>query len=117
MTPKGVKPWKKKVTAVLRMSAPTNQTQVRSFLGAVTYYESMWHRRSHFLAPLMELTGRGPFVWTQQQQNSFDEMKEIMVADALLDYLDANQPFEIYTNTLDYQMGAAIIQNGRIVAY
>ena len=38
MTPNGIKPMRSKIDAVLRMGRPINQTQVRSFIGAVNYY-------------------------------------------------------------------------------
>ena len=66
---------------------------------------------------LHELTGTGAFVWTKRHTKSFNEMKAILAADAMNTYPDLNLPFDVYTDSSDYQLGAAILQNGRPVAY
>ena len=66
LTPTGVKPWQKKVNGILKMGIPQNQEQVRSFLGAVNYYKSMWPWTYHALTPLTALTGSGPYFWTTE---------------------------------------------------
>ena len=48
---------------------------------------------------------------------SLNEMKAILAADAMNAYPDLNLPFDVYTDSSDYQLGAAILQNGRPVAY
>ena len=63
MTPEGIKPWKKRIDAILKMDRPRNTTDVRAFIGAVNHYKSLWPRRAHVLAPLAEMTGRGTFIW------------------------------------------------------
>ena len=69
------------------------------------------------MKPLTELTGRGSFIWTDRQQKAFDTLKSVMVADCLNAYLDYDKPFEIYTDASNYQLGAAIIQDKRPIAY
>ena len=111
MTPTGINPWKKKVDAILRMERPTNQTQLSSFLGMVNYYHDMWPRWTH-IAPLTDLMGKKKFQWNKEQDEAFKQMKALIATDALLAYPDHNKPFEIETDTSDYQLGGVIKQNG-----
>ena len=99
------------------MDRPQSITDIRSLIGAVNYYKSFWPRQAHILTPLTELTGNRKFTWTKRQQESFDEVKAILAADAINAYPDYNLPFDICTDASDYQLGAAILQNGRPVAY
>ena len=71
MTPTGVTHMQNKIDAVLKMERPTNQTKVRSFIGAVTFYKSMWPRRSHVITPLHQLIGGGRSIWGQDKNRLF----------------------------------------------
>eukprot|EP00957_Ditylum_brightwellii_P066957 5082371-Ditylum_brightwellii.AAC.1 len=53
----GIKPQHKKIDAILKTAAPTNQKQVRQFLGMVNYYKDMWSKQAHILALFPALTG------------------------------------------------------------
>ncbi|KAG7369920.1 reverse transcriptase RNA-dependent DNA polymerase [Nitzschia inconspicua] len=117
LTPKGHKPWKKKVSAILAMKPPTNLKQLRSFLELVMFYRDMWPRRSDALAALTNLLGTKVFSWGPDQQKSLEEMKAIVARDALLAYLDNMQPYDVKTDTSNYQLGAVIKQKGRPIAY
>lgn len=77
----------------------------------------MWSRWSHVLAPLTQPSGRGTFEWTREHQVPFDEMRNLLLQDVMLAYPDINQPFDIYADASDYQMGATILQDGKPIAY
>eukprot|EP00977_Amphora_coffeiformis_P021539 scaffold9447_cov94-Amphora_coffeaeformis.AAC.1 len=117
-TPTGVQPWAKKTKAILQLAPPTNRTQVRAFCGAVTFYRDMFPRRAHILAPITRLQSKDvPFQWTTECQQAFDTMKGLIAQETLLAYPDPNQPFDVYTDASDVQLGAVIKQHGRPVAF
>ena len=99
----------------MKMKPPTTATEMRTFLGMITYYRDMWHRRSHVLAPfrkLARLPKKTKLEWMPELDKAFKQIKAVIAQDALMAYPDHILPFEIYTNASDYQMGACIMQNG-----
>ena len=86
LTPKGIKPWTKKVDAILKMKLPSNATELRTFLGMITYYRDMWPRRSHILAPFTALSGlpeKAKINLTTELDLAFKGVKAIIVQDVL----------------------------------
>jgi hypothetical protein len=77
----------------------------------------MWPCHAHILAPLTALIKSKDFKLGPNQQKAFDEMQTLMATDAILVFPDHNLEFEIETDTSDYQLGAVIKQNGRLVVY
>jgi hypothetical protein len=120
LTPRGLKPWKKKLDAILHMDHLHNATELRMFIGCINYYRDMWPSHAHVLKLLTDQSGLKkitPIKWTDEMQQAFDKMHLVMAADALAAYPDHNMWFDIHTDASDFQLGACIIQEGRPVAY
>ena len=86
LTPRGIKPWTKKIDAILQMDCPWNATELFMFIGCINYHWDMWPSQAHILKPLTNNSGLkkcAPTPWTPDMQTAFNKMHELMVADAL----------------------------------
>ena len=97
VTPDGLKPWEKRVNAILRLQPPRNASEVRTFLGMVNFYRDMWPRRSHMLAPFSMLANpqgkkNAPVIWTQELDMAFAQLKVVIAKDALMAFPNHNRP-------------------------
>ena len=110
LTPIGIKPWRKKINAIVALQSPKNLRELRKFLGAVNFYKDMWKRRSHFQKSLTDLIGKKNFEWLDIHETAFNKIKSILSTDALLYYPDHNKRFDIWTDSSDYQLGSTIGQ-------
>jgi hypothetical protein len=54
LTPRGLKPWRKKIDAILHMDCPCNPTELCMFIGCINYYRDMWPSCAHILKPLTD---------------------------------------------------------------
>jgi hypothetical protein len=122
LTKDGISPWSKKIQAVLDLKPPTNASDVRTFVGMINWYRDFFPRRSHLLSPFTQLlrgleSKKSPVLWDDNLQKCFDEVKQVIAADALSAYPDHNKVFEIYCDASNIATGAAILQGGRPIAY
>ena len=117
LTLTGLKPWKKKVDAILQLDRPKNLNHLRASLGAVNYYRDIWPRIAYIIKLLIDKSSTNTYVCTDDMEKAFKEMKILMAMDCLRQYPNHNLVFDIYTDAKAYQMGAYIMQNGKPVAY
>ena len=117
LTPTGLKPYNKKISAITKMQRPQNVKQLRAFIGAVNFYRHMWPGRARILAPLTAQVGKKKLMWTDEMDLAFQQMKALMAQDVLLSYPDHNQDFQVIADASDYAVGSVVMQNNKPVAY
>ena len=71
-----VKPLRSRLEAIQKLKPPTNQKGYRRFGGIVNFVSIFCPELQKLLKPIYELTKKGrPFVWGDEQQKAFDEIK------------------------------------------
>ncbi|XP_055604705.1 uncharacterized protein K02A2.6-like [Uranotaenia lowii] len=85
----GLRPVPAKTRAISEMPAPTNVSQLRSYLGAINYYGRFVGQIKELRAPLDRLLKKdASWEWTPECQSSFDRFKSILQSDLLLTHFD-----------------------------
>lgn len=110
----GVRPDPKKIETVVRFPAPTNPTEVKSYLGLCGYYRRFIPNFSAKARPLTELLKKeNAFRWGEEQQKAFDTLKLHLVNPPVLQYPDFTRPFVLTTDASQIAIGC-IMSQGKI---
>ena len=88
---------------------PTDVSQLRSFLGIVNYYNRFLPNLSSRLAPLHNLLRKDErWRWTQDCQEAFQGVKEMITSDVVLTHFDPEVPISLACDASSYGLGAVL---------
>jgi hypothetical protein len=68
-------------------------------------------------APLIDLTNKGSFQWTEQSQCTFERIKEDMSTCHVLSLLDFSPRFVLECNASGLGIGAVLMQGGHPIVF
>jgi hypothetical protein len=107
-----------KVEAIMEWPAPTNVTEVRSFMGLAGYYRRFVEGFSKIANPITELQKKNKkFVWTEKCAEAFRRLKELLTTAPILKVPDMDADFLVCTDASKEGLGGVLMQDGRVIAY
>ena len=114
----GVHPDPEKSQEVKSLPPPKNIKDLQRFLGMVQYLSPFIPKLSDHTAPLRALTKKDTaWQWTASHQKAFEDVKALICDDMSLSYFDVNTPAVIQVDSSQLGLGAALIQNGKPIAF
>ena len=117
-----VKPLRSRIEAILKLEPPKMPKGCRSFAGMVNFLSMFCPELQKLLKPIYDLTRKGrPFIWGEEQQESFEQIKERLVCAPVLHMPNRQGRFHLYSDTSKFAAGSTLyqIQDGKpkLIAY
>jgi ribonuclease HI len=120
----GIEVGKKSMKAIDEVVPPTNLKELQSLLGKINFVRRFISNLSQKVlpfSPLLKLKKDQKFMWGNEQQNAFDEIKQYMKEPPVLVPPQLDKPFKLYVAADTQTIGSALIQEfegkERVVAY
>ena len=100
-----------KVSTIRDTPTPTTAAQVRSFVGAASFYRRFVPNFSQKVSPLNKLLGKDvPFVWTRDCESAFQQLKDALITPPVLALPDVNKPFSLFCDASYSGIAWALVQ-------
>ena len=101
-----------KIEGIQCCPLPTTRTQLRSFLGLVSYYRNFVKHLAHVAGPLYKLTSKNApakiTAWSSEAIEAFELIKKIM-CDLILHTPDLNGTFTVQCDASGYGLGGVLL--------
>uniref|UniRef100_A0A8C6WE53 ribonuclease H n=1 Tax=Neogobius melanostomus TaxID=47308 RepID=A0A8C6WE53_9GOBI len=105
----GLHPLPNKVMAIEQAPAPTNVTELKSYLGLLNYYNRFLPNLSTLLAPLHRLLRKDtPWSWQEEQERAFEESKKLIQSSEVLVHYDSHKDLILACDASPYGVGAVL---------
>jgi RNase H-like domain found in reverse transcriptase len=100
-----------KLKGILDWPAPKTVKEVRSFLGFGNFYCRFVKGFSNLVHPLNDLLKKDKeFIWSEECQESFDQLKKWFTEEPVLMMPDHLKPFQIQVDSLLFATGGILTQ-------
>ena len=100
-----------KTDAISKLPAPTNVSELKSYLGMASYYRTLVKDFAAIAQPLFALTRKNvPWKWGDKESKAFQQLKIALTSGTVMAYPDTSKPYILYTDASDYAVGAILCQ-------
>ena len=100
LSPQGIAVNQEKVKAVSEFPTPTTPKEVCSFIGLCSYYRRFVKNFAKIASPLNQLLKKdSKFKWTEECEQSFNQLKERLTSTPILSYPDMEKQFILTSDT------------------
>ena len=107
----GVRPNPKKIEAVKSFPVPKNPKNIEELSGLVGYYRRFIPNLAARAKPLTNFLRKGrAFIWEKEQQASFQDLRDSLCNEPILQCPKYDQPFILTTDASNIAIGAVLSQ-------
>ena len=105
----GLHPTECKIQAINNAPRPQNLTELKSYLGLLTFYGKLIPNMSTLLAPLYQLLKSSTgWQWTEKQEETFQKLKKVLTSSSVLIHFDTNLDIILSEDASAYGVGAIL---------
>ena len=106
------------VDCIKNAPRPNSPSEVKSFLGMTGFISRFIPNYTTITEPLRRLTKQDEiWMWTDQQENSFQTLKDTLTSDTIMAYFDPSKETELWVDASPVGLAAILSQENKIVWY